>query len=118
MLNVELHVFPDGERAVRYFEQVDGDETLPCPALIILDINLPKKHGGEVLLHMRKSRRCANALVVIVTSSDSSADRSRMAKLGINGYFPKPSEYNEFMKLGELIRDLLASSPETQTSSQ
>ncbi len=110
-LNVDLHVFPDGEKAVRFFEQVDADETLACPALVILDINLPKKHGGEVLQHMRKSRRCAGSQVLVVTSSDSAVDRNRMSRLGIDGYFRKPSDFEEFMKLGELVKDLLASTP-------
>ncbi len=106
-LEVALHVFPDGEKATRFFEEVDADDSMPCPALVILDINLPKKHGDEVLQQMRKSRRCAGALVVVVTSSDSAGDRSRMANLGIEGYFRKPSEFEEFMKLGELVRTLL-----------
>jgi two-component system, chemotaxis family, response regulator Rcp1 len=108
-LEVALHVFPDGEKATRFFEDVDADDSIPCPALVILDINLPKKHGGEVLQQMRKSRRCSEARVVVVTSSDSAVDRSRMANLGIDGYFRKPSDFEEFMKLGEVVRALLRS---------
>jgi DNA-binding response OmpR family regulator len=100
-------VVQDGEKALRFFEQLDRDDTTPCPVLVIIDINLPKKHGGEVLQEMRRSRRCANALVLVVTSSDSASDRDAMAKLGVNGYFRKPSEYDEFMKLGEVVLDLL-----------
>ena len=104
---VELQVVNDGDKAIRLFDSIDRDQSLACPALVILDINLPKKHGGQVLQQMRKTRRCADALVLVVTSSDSARDRETMAKLGANGYFRKPSDYEHFMKLGGLVKDLL-----------
>jgi DNA-binding NarL/FixJ family response regulator len=67
-----------------------------------------KKQGSEVLKHMRRSRRCANALVIAVSTSDSAPDREQMTKLGVNGYFHKPSEYAAFMKLGDIVKALLA----------
>lgn len=112
-LSVDLDVVDDGEKALQYFENVDRDDSAPCPFLVIMDINLPKKHGGEVLQRMRTSRRCANALVVVVTSSDSRADRQAMANLGVNGYFCKPSDYDEFMKLGDVLKTLLLRAPDT-----
>lgn len=105
--NVELEIVTDGEKAIRFFEKVDSDDNLACPALVILDINLPKKHGGQVLQQMRQTRRCSGALVLVVTSSDSARDRETMAKLGANGYFRKPSDYEHFMKLGGVVRELL-----------
>jgi DNA-binding response OmpR family regulator len=57
---------------------------------------------------MRRSRRCANALVIAVSTSDSARDREQMTELGVNGYFRKPSEYAAFMKLGDLVKGLLA----------
>jgi len=45
--------------------------------------------------------------VLVVTSSDSQKDRDEMGQLGVHGYFRKPSEYEEFMKLGPLVRDIL-----------
>jgi DNA-binding response OmpR family regulator len=109
--NVELEVVTDGEKAIRFFEQVDNDDNLACPALVILDMNLPKKHGGQVLQQMRKTRRCAAAPVLVVTSSDSARDRDTMTRLGANGYFRKPSDYEHFMLLGGLVRDLLDHKP-------
>ncbi len=110
--NVELEVVNDGDKAIRFFEKIDSDDNLVCPVLVILDINLPKKHGGQVLQQMRKSRRCASALVLVVTSSDSARDRETMAKLGANGYFRKPSDYEHFMKLGGLVKELLDDEPD------
>lgn len=106
-LDADLHIVQDGEKAVRFFEEVDHDDSLPCPGLVIMDLNLPKRQGGEVLELMRKSRRCANALAIVVTSSDSEKEREAMAKLGVREYFRKPSQYEDFMKLGEVVKRLL-----------
>jgi DNA-binding response OmpR family regulator len=106
-LPLRLHVAEDGEQAVRFFDRADDDPEMPCPALVILDINLPKKQGGDVLEHMRRSRKCADALVIAVSTSDSAEDRERMANLGADEYFRKPSGYDEFMKLSDIVKDLL-----------
>jgi DNA-binding response OmpR family regulator len=106
-LDVALHIVKDGEQAIRFFDQADSDADMPCPALVILDINLPRKHGNAVLQHMRLSRKCGKALVLAVSSSASDRDREEMAKLGANGYFQKPSDYDDFMKLGDIIKGLL-----------
>lgn len=99
-----FHFVTDGQQAVQFFDRVDGDSGQPCPHIVILDINLPKKQGGDVLKHMRKSLRCGSAHVIVVSTSDSSLDREAMANLGADGYFRKPSEVDEFMKLGDLVK--------------
>lgn len=86
---------------------MDRDQMLPCPSLVILDINLPRRQGGEVLEQIRKSGRSRGSVVLVVSTSDSKDDQARMIRLGANGYFHKPSEYNEFMKLGKVIKELL-----------
>ncbi len=90
-----------------FFEEADADASAPCPDLILLDINMPRYKGGDILRKLRASARCKDALVLIVTSSDSQRDREDMEAFGANGYFRKPSEFSEFMKLGPLVRDLL-----------
>jgi DNA-binding response OmpR family regulator len=87
---------------------MDIDASAPCPSVVILDINLPRKQGGEVLKHMRRSR-CQNALVIVVSSSDSVRDHKQMTELGANAYFYKPSEYSDFMKLGDIVLQFLRS---------
>ena len=98
----------DGEKTVRFFEQADADAAAPSPDLILLDLNMPRYKGGDILRRLRASSRCKDALVLIVTSSDSQRDREEMNAVGAHGYFRKPSEFSEFMKLGPLVRDLLA----------
>jgi two-component system, chemotaxis family, response regulator Rcp1 len=106
-VQAELHIVKDGEQAIHFFNAADADSTAPRPALVILDINLPRKQGGEVLQDMRSSSRCRDALVMVVSTSDSARDRDEMAKLGVSGYFRKPSTYEEFMKLGDIVKMLL-----------
>ncbi|MEO8100268.1 MAG: response regulator [Acidobacteriota bacterium] len=107
-IQAELHIVTDGQKAARFFDEADDSDEAFCPALVILDINLPKMNGDEVLKHIRKSAKCGAVPVLIVSSSDSDWDRKRMLKLGCDGYFRKPSEYENFLKLGELVRGLLA----------
>jgi chemotaxis family two-component system response regulator Rcp1 len=104
----DLRVVKDGEQAVTFFDDTDRDETVPVPDLVILDINLPRKPGGEVLQHLRRSRRSRDARVIAVSTSDSPGDRAEMSRLGANAYFHKPSDYADFLKLGETIRQVLS----------
>jgi DNA-binding response OmpR family regulator len=107
-LPLTFHVLRNGEEAVRFFDQADGDAARTCPYVVILDINLPKRTGTDVLKHMRASRRCSRARVIAVSTSDSPHDREQMARLGADGYFRKPSGFDEFMKLGDLIKGILS----------
>jgi len=106
-VEADLNIMHDGEKAIYFFEQVDRDPSAPVADIVILDINLPKKTGREVLRQMRLSARSAKVLVVVVTSSNSESDREEMKKLGAAAYFCKPSDYQKFMKLGELAKALL-----------
>ena len=56
---------------------------------------------------MRSSQRCCDAAVLVVTSSDSDQDREAMRRLGATVYFRKPTQYNDYMKLGTLLKELL-----------
>jgi chemotaxis family two-component system response regulator Rcp1 len=110
-IDTELHELDDGEKAIRFFDGADADPNTPCPDLILLDINMPRYKGDEILRHLRASPRCGKSLVLVVTSSDSEKDRREMDDLGANGYFRKPSEFAEFMKLGQVARELLRNNP-------
>jgi CheY-like chemotaxis protein len=101
-----LYVVHDGQEAIQFLDNVDR-QVVPCPDLVLLDLNIPKKDGTEVLRHLRQTQSCKKSLVLVVTSSDSSRDRAAVNALGTNGYFRKPSVYADFLKLGEVVRSLL-----------
>jgi CheY-like chemotaxis protein len=103
----DLHVVPNGEDAILFLDAADSDPSAPRPALVILDIKLPRKPGREVLQHLRNSSNYAATPVIVVTSSDSAGDREDMGRLGVREYFRKPSDYPTFMKLGGIVRGML-----------
>lgn len=106
-IDADIDVMRDGYMATQYFDSADETESIPCPDLVVLDMNLPKANGGEVLTHLRASPRCKFAKVLIVSSSDAPQDRCAVQKLDAAGYFRKPSNYAEFMTLGPTIKNLL-----------
>jgi CheY-like chemotaxis protein len=108
-IDAEIEIVRDGQAALSYFENVDASRADACPDLILLDMNLPKRSGDEVLKHLRTSTNCRHSKVLIVSSSDAPEDRQAVETSGVAGYFRKPSSYDEFMKLGPLIRTLLDS---------
>jgi DNA-binding response OmpR family regulator len=105
-INAELHVVEDGEKAIRVFQEFDRDESLPCPALVLLDINLPRRTGTEVLQEIRKTR-CSSLVPVLIVTSARPEGGAELERLGVAGYFQKPSDYDGFMKLGEVIKAIL-----------
>lgn len=105
-LNCDLEVVGDGEHAINIIEALDADGSITCPDVLLLDLNVPRRTGEEVLERVRRSERCARIPVVIITSSGSPADHDRANELGAAAYFRKPSDFQEFMKLGRLLRNL------------
>jgi CheY-like chemotaxis protein len=105
-LECDLRVAEDGEKAIQIIDRVDQDTETPAPSMALLDINVPKKNGTQVLERLRQSARCGNIPIVMISSSDSPAERQRAFELGATDYFRKPSSLNEFMQLGKLVRRL------------
>jgi DNA-binding response OmpR family regulator len=106
-LDFELNVLDDGEKAIEYIDRLDRNHSAACPQLVLLDLNLPKRTGDQILEHMRHSVRCKDVPVVIVTSSDSPRDKAEASRLGATSYFRKPSRLDEFMRLGPMVRELV-----------
>jgi chemotaxis family two-component system response regulator Rcp1 len=102
-----LHVVQDGAKALDLFVQMGKPGGTPYPDLMLLDLNLPKVKGAEVLGEFRKHPECSQTPVIVVTSSDAETDRRRMAELGIAHYFCKPSDFESFMNLGAIVKTVL-----------
>jgi CheY-like chemotaxis protein len=103
---VRVMTVRDGEAAFRYLERVENDET-PCPRIVLLDLNLPKRSGKELLERIRMTGRCQHVPVVVLTSSDSPQDHRDTERLGIDRYVQKPTTYHEFLKIGEVVNAVL-----------
>jgi len=106
-LEVDLQVFEDGETAITFVQQLDGDDTLDCPSLVLLDVNLPRADGFEVLRCLRSSMKCGTIPVIVMTSSAALADRTTATALRADAYFQKPPSYDAFLKLGALAQHML-----------
>ena len=102
----ELRTVKDGEEALLFI--ADAGSQFPCPKLVLLDLNLPKRTGIEILERLRANPECANVPVIVMTSSDSPNDREDTDRLGVRAYFRKPSELQSFMQLGGLVKRVLS----------
>lgn len=105
---VDLHIVVDGEEAIAFIERAERDPQSPCPDMVLLDLNLPKRSGTDVLQRIRGSERCKHVPVVILTSSDSPKDREDASRLGADRYFRKPTDYDGYMKVGTVLNEILA----------
>lgn len=104
-LDCDLQMVDDGEQAIQFFDRVDAGSQAP-PDLLLLDLNVPRIGGEQVLERVRRTRQCARIMVVVITSSDSPRDRQKATNLGADEYFRKPTNLEDFMALGKLVRRL------------
>lgn len=103
----ELSVIADGGAALEFVRHESGSTGTSIPDLVILDLNLPKASGKEILAAMRGTPVFANVPVVVWTSSNARLDRAQLEPLRINRYIVKPPELSELIKVGILIREVL-----------
>ena len=95
-----LKVLEDGEAAVAYLgEVVDGHHTAEVPALVLLDLKLPRRSGLEVLEWLRAQPRLRRCPVVVLTSSKEAPDVRTAYDLGANSYLIKPVEFQSFLDM-------------------
>lgn len=80
------------------------------------DLNLPKVEGHQLLARFRSHPLCRQTPVVVVPSSDAPRDREEAALLGAARYFRKPSDLDEFMQLGAVVRDAIAEAISSRAS--
>lgn len=102
-INNPIHVARDGAQAFEYLFGPQTRPAKPVPTLVILDLQLPKLNGFEVLEKIRKTEATRQLPVVILTSSDADEDIARSYALGVNSYVRKPVEFSEF---AEAVRQL------------
>jgi DNA-binding response OmpR family regulator len=98
---VDVRQIQDGEEAVEYFRGLTHRElTQPmCPDLVLLDLNLPRRNGFEVLAFMRSVKLLCAIPVVMFTSSPRTNDKKKAVSLGANEYITKPLSLSTMMAL-------------------
>jgi len=87
----------DGEEALKYIEKWDNGE--PIPVVILLDLNMPKINGLEVLKEIKNHPEYKTIPVVILTTSSESADIKTAYQLGANSYIVKPVDFEKFVEV-------------------
>lgn len=103
--SMRLHVASDGVEAMRFLRQEGELASAPRPVFILLDLNLPKMDGREVLAQIKKDDGLKTIPIVILTTSDSDADIAICYKLQASCYLNKPVQLEEFESLVNSIND-------------
>ena len=98
-LHINLHVVDNGEKALAFLHREPPYEDVPRPGLIILDLNLPRVNGMEVLKEIKTNESLQTIPTVILTTSRAEEDVVRSYKLGANCYVSKPHNLDEFVKV-------------------
>jgi len=106
----ELIVISEGDNAIRFIDNLDSED-VNCPDLVIIDLNLPKVHGLTVLRAVRRSIKCKDAVVVILSSSDVQKEKEEVLAFGANRFIRKPMRLEEFLSLGAVFKALLERGP-------
>ena len=88
-------------------EKLEDKVIAEKPDLIVLDVNLPRHNGDEVLRQIRSRKALSDTPVIMLTSSTSPADQAVAVGLGANLYIQKPSDLDELQTIGTLVRQLL-----------
>lgn len=101
----EDHAMRDGALALDYLHRPAGYEDAPRPDLIILDLNLPKRSGHEVLAEMRADPELRRIPVAILTTSSAEVDVIKSYDLGANCYLIKPVSAVQFLEVVQSIED-------------
>jgi chemotaxis family two-component system response regulator Rcp1 len=103
--SVHLHVASDGVEAMAFLRHEGAHVRAPRPDIILLDLNLPKMDGREVLAYIKEDDSLKAIPTVILTTSDSEADIAKSYQLQANCYLTKPVQLDAFEKLVGSIND-------------
>jgi CheY-like chemotaxis protein len=92
-----LHVVSDGEQAIEFLRRAGDFSAAPTPGLILLDLNLPRRNGFEVLTEVKSDSELRRIPVVVLTTSHAQEDIVRSYSLHASAYVTKPIDFDRFM---------------------
>ncbi|MBS7656326.1 MAG: response regulator [Candidatus Bathyarchaeia archaeon] len=101
----KLYVVQDGEEAIDFVRKRGKYKDAPTPALILLDLKLPKVNGFEVLKEIKSDENLKSIPVIVLTSSERDKDIEEAYKMGCNNYIVKPVSFENFIKTVVEIRE-------------
>jgi len=105
-VNANLHVVNDGDAAVRYLCKEEPYKNAPAPDIVLLDLNMPRMNGHEVLDELRNHKNFKDIPIVLLTASERPDDVETAHRLGINYYLRKPVEGRCLSELITAVRNL------------
>jgi len=100
-----LHIVSDGVEALEFLHRRGQYKGAPRPDLVLLDLNLPRKDGREVLEEVKADRDLRTIPVVVLTTSEAEEDILRSYDLHANAYVTKPVDFDRFIEVVRLIDD-------------
>jgi len=104
-INVNLISVMDGVEAIKYLTKVEKYDTAETPDLILLDLNLPKKDGREVLEEIKSDGQLKRIPVIVLTTSNAEQDILKTYNLHVNGFINKPVDFDRFFDIIQKIKD-------------
>src|SRR6185312_3511544 len=107
-LDCDLTVIDEGGDAMAFVQQQGKYGASRAPDLAILDLNLPKNDGLEILAAMRENQAFVEVPVAVLSSSSWPRDRTKLEVFNIARYITKPPDLDEFMRIGLILKELLA----------
>ncbi len=105
----QLHVVNDGEQAMAFLRQEGEYVDLPRPDLVLLDLNLPRMDGRQVLDAIKSDPELSSIPVVVLTTSEAEDDVLRSYSLHANAYVTKPVDFERFIDVVRQIDDFFVS---------
>jgi len=100
-----IHVAEDGEQAMAFLRRQEPYQDAPRPDMILLDLNLPRKDGREVLVEIKNDPEFARIPVIILTTSSDERDILQAYDQHVNAYLTKPVGLDEFVRIVQTLED-------------
>jgi two-component system, chemotaxis family, response regulator Rcp1 len=107
-LRFELLHLKNGDEALAFIRRQGTYADAAIPNLILLDLNLSKFTGEDILREIHSARHLSGVPVCVWSSSRSRRDEALLKELGVSQFITKPSGLDQFMEIGQIIKDLLA----------
>jgi CheY-like chemotaxis protein len=102
-VNVPLHIARNGREALNMLRGENGQDQIPKPSVVMLDLNMPRMNGLELLEILRSDHDFVGLNVFITTTSDLETDRLKAQHLAVSGYIIKPLSFDSFGEGGTTV---------------